>query len=154
MKISFRAIGKTHDPQLRMSIDDFTGRIRHYFPIEWTLIPAPKITSQAELMKAEAELILQTLKPGDYLIALDEHGKQTDSPQLASLIEKQSFQSTRNLVFVIGGAFGFHQTILDKADFVWSLSKLTFPHQLVRLILAEQVYRACTIIRHEKYHHS
>lgn len=154
MKISLWTIGKQHDPQLKKSIDDFTGRIKHYYPVEWKYFALPKISDRNELMRAEGGLVLSALRPGDYLIALDEHGKQLDSPQLAELIEKQSFQSTKNLVFVIGGAFGFDKAVLDKADFVWSLSKLTFPHQLVRLILAEQVYRACTIIRNEKYHHS
>ena len=98
-------------------------------------------------------MILQLLKPEDYLIALDEYGKQFSSEGLAQLLQQRAVASTRNLVFLIGGAFGLHETVLQKARLKWSLSQLTFPHQLVRLILAEQVYRACTILQNEKYHH-
>ncbi len=153
MKILFYAIGKNHDPELKTAIDDFTGRIKHYFPVAWKIFPQPKISNQQELMKAEAAVILNAVQNGDYLVALDEHGKQMDSPALATFIEQQSFNSTKQMVFIIGGAFGIHKDLLDKCQFKWSLSQLTFPHQLVRLILAEQVYRACTILRNEKYHH-
>lgn len=153
MKISFYAIGKNHDPELRGAIHDFTNRIQHYFPVAWKLFPQPKISNQQELMKAEAEMLLNVVQSGDYLVALDERGKQMDSPGLASFIEQQSFRSTKQMVFIIGGAFGIHKPLLEKCQFKWSLSQLTFPHQLVRLILVEQVYRACTILRNEKYHH-
>lgn len=154
MKISFWAIGKPHDITLKKAIDEFSARIPHYFPLEWKIFPAPKISNRADLMKAESAMLKSAIRPGDYLIMLDENGKQLDSPQLATLIEKQSFQSTKQLVFIIGGAYGFAEDFLKQSQFVWSLSRLTFPHQLVRLILSEQVYRACTIIRNEKYHHS
>jgi 23S rRNA (pseudouridine1915-N3)-methyltransferase len=93
------------------------------------------------------------LQKDDFLVALDEHGKQFSSVALADFIEKQTTASTKNLVFLIGGAFGLDEEVLKRANFKWSLSQLTFPHQLVRLILAEQIYRACSIIRNEKYHH-
>ncbi len=90
----------------------------------------------------------------DVLIVLDEKGKQFTSEQLAELIQLKANSSTKNLVFLIGGAYGVEERIIKRANHVWSISKLVFPHQMVRLILAEQVYRACTIIRNEKYHHT
>ena len=90
----------------------------------------------------------------DYLVALDERGKEMSSVTLANFIQARANESTKRLVFLIGGAFGIDKAVLDRADFKWSLSSLTFPHQLVRLILAEQVYRACSILRNEKYHHN
>jgi 23S rRNA (pseudouridine1915-N3)-methyltransferase len=98
-------------------------------------------------------MITEWLDKDTFLVALDEYGKEMDSEGLASLLVKRGNMSTRKLVFLIGGAFGLDESILNRADYKWSLSKLTFPHQLVRLILAEQVYRAYTIIKNEKYHH-
>ena len=93
------------------------------------------------------------LQKEDYLVALDERGKQFDSVQLSQFLQIRGNESTKKLVFLIGGAYGIDEAILKRANQKWSLSLLTFPHQLVRLILAEQVYRACTILRNEKYHH-
>ncbi len=109
--------------------------------------------SEIDLKKKEAEIILQWLRPDDFLVALDEKGKQLSSDGLAKFIQTRSNGSVKNIIFLIGGAFGLDQQIINKANFTWSLSGLTFPHQLVRLILAEQIYRACTILRNEKYHH-
>ena len=106
-----------------------------------------------DLKKKEGEIILQWLKQDDYLIALDERGKELSSEGLAKFLQHRATESTKNLVFLIGGAFGMDEPVLKRANYRWSLSSLTFPHQLVRLILAEQVYRACTILRNEKYHH-
>jgi 23S rRNA (pseudouridine1915-N3)-methyltransferase len=156
MKIQFWSIGKNHEPYIKEGVDDFTGRIGKYFSAEWTIIPVPKnagMMSEMDLKKKEGEIILDWLKPNDYLVTLDEKGKEMTSEQLAKFIQARANESVKNLVFVIGGAFGLDQRVLDQADYKWSLSKLTFPHQLARLILAEQVYRACTILRNEKYHH-
>ncbi|MGC4036421.1 MAG: 23S rRNA (pseudouridine(1915)-N(3))-methyltransferase RlmH [Chitinophagaceae bacterium] len=156
MKIHFWSIGKAHEPFIKDGIDDFTKRISKYYPVEWSIISPPKnaaVLSEPDLKKKEGEIILERLNKDDYLIALDEHGKQVSSEALAEFIIKRSNQSIRNLVFLIGGAFGIDTAVLDRANYKWSLSQLTFPHQLVRLILAEQVYRACTIIKNEKYHH-
>jgi 23S rRNA (pseudouridine1915-N3)-methyltransferase len=103
--------------------------------------------------KKEAELILGKINPKDLLILLDERGKQFASETLADFIMKRGNESVKNLVFLIGGAFGIDEAVFKRANHKWSLSQLTFPHQLVRLILAEQVYRACSILRNEKYHH-
>ena len=156
MKIQFWSIGKNHEPHVREGIDEFTQRIEKYFHVEWNIIPVPRnagMMSEMDLKKKEGEIIMDWLKKDDYLVALDEHGKEMSSEKLAAFIQARANESTRTLVFVIGGAFGLDETLLQKADFKWSLSKLTFPHQLARLILAEQVYRACTIMRNEKYHH-
>jgi 23S rRNA (pseudouridine1915-N3)-methyltransferase len=156
MKIQFWAIGKNHESYVKEGIEDFTKRISNYFPVEWTIIPVPKnagMMSEMDLKKKEGELILEWLEKDDYLVALDEHGKQLTSEGLAGFIQKISNRSIKRMVFVIGGAFGLDELILKRADFTWSLSELTFPHQLVRLLLAEQVYRACTILKNEKYHH-
>lgn len=156
MKVSLWTIGKTNEIYVKEGINDFTKRISRYFPIEWNIIPVPKnagMLSEMDLKKKEAETILQWLRPEDYLVALDERGKQLSSEGLAKFIQTRSNESVKNIVFLIGGAFGLEDQILAKAKFTWSLSQLTFPHQLVRLILAEQIYRACTIIRNEKYHH-
>ncbi|HTM93936.1 MAG TPA: 23S rRNA (pseudouridine(1915)-N(3))-methyltransferase RlmH, partial [Flavisolibacter sp.] len=137
-------------------IAEFTKRISKYFPVEWTIIPVPKnagMLSEMDLKKREGETILQWLKPDDYLIALDEHGKQFSSEGISEFLQERASASTKNLVFLIGGAFGLDAAVLKRAQMKWSLSQLTFPHQLVRLILAEQVYRACTILKNEKYHH-
>lgn len=157
MKIYFWSIGKLHKPYVKEGIETFTKRLSHYYNIEWKLIPPVKHAvslSNIDLKKNEAEVILNLLLPGDVLILLDEKGKQITCEQLAELIQINANNSTKNLVFLIGGAYGVDEKIIKRANYVWSLSKLVFPHQLVRLILSEQVYRACTIIRNEKYHHT
>jgi 23S rRNA (pseudouridine1915-N3)-methyltransferase len=156
MKISFWSIGKPHETYIKEGTEDFTRRISRYFPVEWSVIPVPKNAGalpEAELKKREGDLLLQLLKPEDYLVALDERGRQLTSEGLSTFIQQRATESTRSLIFLIGGAFGLDERILKRAGFTWALSNLTFPHQLVRLILAEQVYRACTILRNEKYHH-
>ena len=156
MKIHFWSIGKANEPYIKEGVEDFTKRISKYYPVEWTIIPLPKnagMMSEMDLKKKEAEIVLEWLEKNDYLVALDERGKQFSSADLAHFILKRSNESVRRLVFLIGGAFGLDELILKRANYKWSLSQLTFPHQLVRLILTEQVYRACTIIRNEKYHH-
>ena len=156
MKIWFWSIGKSNESYVKEGIADFTKRISRYFPVEWTIIPVPKnsgMLSEMDMKKTEGETILQWLRQDDYLIALDEHGKQFSSEGLSELLQERASASTKNLVFLIGGAFGLDAAVLKRAQLKWSLSQLTFPHQLVRLILAEQVYRACTILQNEKYHH-
>jgi len=156
MKLHFWSIGKINEAYVKEGVEDFTKRISKYYPVEWTIIPMPKnagMMSEMDLKKKEAEIVLEWLNKDDYLVALDERGKQFDSGSLAEFIMKRSNESVKNLVFLIGGAFGLDKAVLDRANYKWSLSSLTFPHQLVRLILAEQVYRACTILRNEKYHH-
>ncbi|RYY94827.1 MAG: 23S rRNA (pseudouridine(1915)-N(3))-methyltransferase RlmH, partial [Chitinophagaceae bacterium] len=133
-----------------------TKRLGRYFPAEWSILPVPKnagLLSEADLRKREGELVLDWLKPDDFLVALDERGKMLSSEGLAGFLQQRATESTRHVVFLIGGAFGLDAPVLKRAQLQWSLSALTFPHQLVRLLLAEQLYRACTILRNEKYHH-
>ena len=156
MKISLWSVGKQHDTYISVGVEDFTGRISRYFPVDWQLIPAPKIAgkmSEIELKKVEGITILDQLQKDDFLVALDERGKMLNSPDLAQFLQIRANESTKNIVFLIGGAYGIDESVLKRAQLKWSLSSLTFPHQLVRLILTEQVYRACTILRNEKYHH-
>ncbi|MEJ8819161.1 23S rRNA (pseudouridine(1915)-N(3))-methyltransferase RlmH [Lacibacter sp. H407] len=157
MKIHFWSVGKQHEAYVKAGVDEFTKRISNYYPVEWTILPMPKNTgtlSESDLKKKEGELILNSLQKDDYLVALDERGKQISSEGLAELIMKRGNESVKNLVFLIGGAYGIDEAVMKRANYKWSLSQLVFPHQLVRLILAEQVYRACSINRNEKYHHS
>jgi len=135
----------------------FTKRISNYFPVQWHIIPPQKNAGQLSeilLKKKEAEAVLALLQKDDYLIALDGRGMQMGSDDLAGFIQQRANESKKSLIFFIGGSYGIHEILLNRADHTWSLSKLVFPHQLVRLILVEQVYRSCTIIKNEKYHHS
>ncbi len=156
MKIQFWSVGKNHEAYVKAGVEDFTKRISRYYPVDWTIIPVPKnagMLSEMDLKKKEGQVILEWLQKDDYLVALEERGKLLSSEDLASFIQQRANDSTRTLVFLIGGAFGIDEAVLKRANLQWSLSKLVFPHQLVRLLLAEQVYRACTINRNEKYHH-
>ena len=157
MKIQIWSVGKQHDAYVKDGIDDFTKRINKYYPADWLLIAAPKNAaslSEPELKKAEAILIQAQLLKDDYLILLDERGKSLSSPDLAQFIQQRANESSKRVIFLIGGAFGVDELITKRANFIWSLSKLVFPHMLVRLILTEQLYRACSILRNEKYHHT
>jgi 23S rRNA (pseudouridine1915-N3)-methyltransferase len=156
MKIACWSVGKAHESYVKEGVEDFTRRISRYFKVEWTIIPVPKnagMLSEMDLKKKEGELILQWLSKDDYLVVLDERGKQLSSEGLATFLQARANESAKQLVFLIGGAFGVDEAVLQRANYKWSLSPLVFPHQLVRLILAEQVYRACTILKNEKYHH-
>ena len=156
MKFQFWSIGKTHESYVNEGIDIFTKRLGNYYPVSWQIIPSVRNAgklSETELKNKESELILSQLKKEDYLVLLDERGKQITSVQLADFLQKRANESEKNIIFLIGGAFGVAETITKRANFTWSLSPLVFPHQIVRLLLAEQIYRACSINRNEKYHH-
>ena len=157
MKIQFWSIGKPHETYVKEGVELFTKRISNYHAVEWKIIAMPKnagIMEPAMLKIKEGETILQNLQKDDYLILLDETGKMLHSEQLAKLLEQRTVESTKSLVFLIGGAYGVSEVVKKRANFIWSLSALVFPHQLVRLVLAEQIYRACSIIKNEKYHHT
>jgi 23S rRNA (pseudouridine1915-N3)-methyltransferase len=156
MKIECWAIGKAHESYVAEGVKDFTKRIGNYFPMEWQLFSLKKFfgtVSPQKLKEEEKILILSALKPDDWLITLDEKGKSMSSRRLAAFIQDRGNESVKRLIFLIGGTYGLDEDVLQKSKFIWSLSELTFPHQLVRLILAEQIYRACSIGRNEKYHH-
>ena len=157
MKLHFWSVGKVHESYVKEGVELFTKRITHYYPVEWNIIPMPKnssMLSEMDLKKREGETILNFLKQKDHLVLLEEKGQQLKTEELAGLIQARSNESVKNLIFLIGGAYGVSEAVKKRANFKWSLSSLVFPHQLVRLVLAEQVYRACTILRNEKYHHS
>ena len=155
MKISFWSVGKNNETYVKEGVEDFTRRISRYFKTEWIIIPMPKnsgILPEMELKKKEGEAIMQLLTKDDYLVALEERGKQLSSEGLAEFIQARANESTKKIIFLIGGAYGIDEQVLKRANFKWSLSQLVFPHQLVRLILSEKVYIACTILKNKKYH--
>jgi len=157
MKIQFYSIGREHEAYVKTGVEDFTRRIARYYPVEWKIIAPPKhaaVLQEAELRQKEAASVFELLRKEDFLVALDETGKSMSSPDLAAFLQVRANESVKQMIFLIGGAYGLHESVIKRANYIWSLSKLTFPHQLVRLILAEQVYRACTILRNEKYHHA
>lgn len=157
MKFQFWSVGKNHEPYVKEGIELFTKRISNYYAVDWNIIPMPKNAaslSEADLKKKEGEIITGLLQKDDYLVLLEETGKIIGSEDLADFIQQRANDSTKTIVFLIGGAFGVSDAVKQRANYKWSLSRLVFPHQLVRLILAEQVYRACSINRNEKYHHS
>ena len=156
MRFQFLSVGKVNESYVDEGIKMFTKRITNYYQTDWNIIAPPKnaaTLSNIELKNKEGELILQQIKADDYLVLLDERGKQFTSEALANFIQQRANESKKNIIFLIGGAFGVSESVFKRADFEWSLSPLVFPHQLVRLILAEQIYRACSINRNEKYHH-
>ena len=129
MKLQFWAIGKNHEPYVKSGVEDFTKRISNYYKVDWNIIPVPKnsgMMSEMDLKKKEGELIMEWLEKEDYLVALDEHGKQMGSEGLADFIQKAANRSAKRMVFIIGGAFGLDEIVLKRADFRWSLSELTF----------------------------
>ena len=151
MPIKIIAIGKKHEDWVEVGIERYQKRLKRPFDAEWVLLPHSSLGGVAA-RQDESERILKRLNANDYVLLLDEKGKIVDSPTLSSIISEQ-LNTSRPIVFVIGGAYGVDQTVIDRSDFVWSLSRLVFPHQLVRLILAEQIYRAQEINRGGKYHH-
>lgn len=157
MKLQLWSIGKPHDDTLKKAIEDFTKRIKNYYPVEWLIVTPVKNASaftETELKKQESKIILNKVTKDDFLVLLDETGKQLSSTELANFISQKATTGIRSLIFLIGGTYGVSDEIKQRANFIWSLSALVFPHMIVRLILAEQLYRACTILRNEKYHHS
>jgi 23S rRNA (pseudouridine1915-N3)-methyltransferase len=157
MRIQFWAVGKPHEKYVEEGVTEFTKRIMNYFPVVWKIIPVPKNAaslSEEILKKKEGEAILKILTEADCLVVLDEKGESFTSVQLSAFLQSKANESVRELIFLIGGAYGIDADVLKRANHTWSLSALTFPHQMVRLILSEQVYRACSILRNERYHHS
>lgn len=155
MKTVLILVGKTVNKHLVACISDYAERISHYIPFEIVTIPELKNTkslSEEQQKKTEGELILKQIQPSDTVVLLDEHGRELRSVEYARWLSQRQ-QTVRRLVFVIGGPYGFSSEVYDRANEKLSLSKMTFSHQMVRLIFAEQLYRACTIIKGEPYHH-
>jgi len=145
------AVGKKHESWVQEGIERYLSRLKKPYTVEWVLLPH-SVMADDGARDEESGRILARLGDGDFVILLDERGDGVDSPQLASLLDR-TFTAGRSVVFVIGGAYGVDDRVHQRADFVWSLSPLVFPHQLVRLILAEQLYRAQQITAGHPYHH-
>lgn len=155
MKTELILVSKTTDKHLAVGINDYTERISHYIPFEITVIPDLKNTkslTEEQQKNKEGELILQKLQPSDTVVLLDEHGKEYRSIEFADWLQRKH-NTARRLVFVVGGPYGFSDAVYARANEKLSLSKMTFSHQMVRLLFVEQIYRACTIIKGEPYHH-
>lgn len=157
MTIKLLAIGKTDSPELQQLIGVYEKRLGHYINFSLVLIPDLKKTknlSEQQQKEKEGELILEQLSPTDVLVLLDENGKQFNSVEFSGYLQKKMNSGIKQLVFVIGGPYGFSETVYKTAKGKISLSKMTFSHQMVRLFVVEQVYRAFTILKNEPYHHS
>ena len=156
MKITLLTVGNTDRDWVRQGLDIYVSRLKHYIPFALVEIPELKNVSSLsteQIKTKEGELILKNVRPGDDLILLDERGKQYSSVELAKVLQDKISYIGKDITFVIGGAYGFSQAVYDRADSKISLSKMTFSHQMVRAIFAEQIYRAFTIMRGEPYHH-
>ena len=156
MELKLVTVGKTDVKWVKEGLDLYVSRLRHYVP--FTLVEIPQLKnvsafSQEQIKEKEGELILRQAAPGDSLILLDERGKEYRSVEWAEWLQARLSRGGKGLVFVIGGAYGFSQAVYDRAEGEVSLSRMTFSHQMVRTIFAEQLYRAFTIIRGEPYHH-
>ena len=155
MKITFLCIGKTSDKQIKSLCEEYLKRLSHYAKVKIEYLELKKKGLSADLLKIEeGKLILSKVDNSTNLILLDELGKQFNSEGFASFLQKGLNASSREMVFVIGGAYGFSEEVYSKASHKIALSKMTFTHQMVRLIFLEQLYRGFTILKGEKYHHS
>ncbi len=156
MKISLILVGRTDAQYFIDSVQEYESRLKHYIPFEIQILPDLKNTKNLtiELQKEkEGELIIKSLQPGDFVVLLDERGKEFTSLQFASFIEKKTYTVNKRLIFIVGGPYGFSEQVYKKAAEKISLSKMTFSHQMIRLIFVEQLYRAMTILNNEPYHH-
>lgn len=155
MKILLMTLGKTTDARLSALIDDYQQRLKHYIPFEFVVVPDiknAKSLTQDQLKTAEGEAILSRLTPAMDVLLLDEHGREFRSIEYADFLQRK-MAAGRDLVLIIGGAYGFSQAVYDRANGKISLSLMTFSHQMIRLMAIEQIYRAMTILRGEPYHH-
>ena len=156
MKAILLSVGKTDDDFYAQAIDVFRKRLGFYLPFDMEFVPDLKNTknlSEKEQKNLEGEGILNRIQPGDYVVLLDDKGKQYSSTEFARFMEKKSHSVPKRLVFVVGGPYGFSEAVYARANEKLSLSKMTFTHQMVRLVFVEQLYRAMTILNNEPYHH-
>ena len=156
MKIALLMIGKTDTRYFAEAINEYKSRLAHYVPFEMQVIPDIKNVknlSESQQKEREGEILLKALQTGDYVVLLDERGKEMTSVQFAHYLEKKMNTTPRRLVFIIGGPYGFSEEVYQMANEKLSLSQMTFSHQMVRLIFVEQIYRAMTILNNEPYHH-
>lgn len=156
MKITLLAIGKTDNKNLQNLIQDYSKRLSHYVSFQFEIIPDiknAKNLSEAQQKKTEGEEIIKRVQNSDFMVLLDEKGKSFSSVAFSEYLQKRMNSGLKNLVFVIGGPYGFSEEVYLRAQGKISLSSMTFSHQMVRLFVVEQLYRAFTILRNEPYHH-
>ena len=156
MKVKLLLTGKTNSDYLKSGIDDYTRRLVHYLPFEMLVIPELKNNknmTEDQQKKKEGDLILSQINSSDFVILLDENGKEFSSIGFSEFIRKKMISGLKSMVFVVGGPYGFSDEIYKRSDLKISLSKMTFSHQMVRLIFVEQLYRIMTILKSEPYHH-
>jgi 23S rRNA (pseudouridine1915-N3)-methyltransferase len=153
MKLRIIWLGKTRDPWIKQGVVEYSGRIGRYLPLTIDELKDEKDATLEEGRRREGERLLKQLSPNAVLVALDERGQQMDSVKFAEFIGKHRDSSTTELVFAIGGSYGFSDEVRSRAAKVLALSSMTFTHQMVRPFLLEQIYRACTILNNEPYHH-
>lgn len=157
MKIILILNGKTEDDYLIRGTSIYEQRLKHYLTFETIIIPALKNTKALSIeqqKQKEGDILLKNIQPSDRLILLDENGKEFNSLQFADFVQQQMNSGLRNLIFVVGGPYGFSDDVYKRANGKVALSKMTFSHQMVRLFFVEQLYRAMTILKNEPYHHS
>lgn len=155
MKLTLLLTGKTTDVHLDALIGEYTKRLGHYVPFALQVIPElknAKSLTQEQVKEQEGQLILKSLTPNQEVILLDEHGREYRSVEFADFVQRK-LSSGRDVTFVVGGPYGFSKAVYDRADGQVSISKMTFSHQMIRLLFTEQLYRAMTILHHEPYHH-
>ena len=156
MKVSFIFVGKTEEGFVKAACEQYEKRLKHYLPFQFLIIPDIKQggkMSQVELKNKEGELILKQLQPSDVVMLLDDKGKQFTSLEFSNYLQQQMNAGIKNLCFVVGGAFGFSDAVYARANGKISFSKMTFTHQMIRMLLLEQCYRGMTILKGESYHH-
>lgn len=156
MKITLAVVGKTEVGFVRQGIEEYVKRLQHYVSFNIQYVGDVKGTrnmSEAQQKAAEGKSLLATLEAGDHVVLLDEHGTERTSMDFSQWLQRRMASGSKRVVFVVGGPYGFSQDVYDRANEKISLSKMTFPHELVRLVFVEQLYRAFTILRHEPYHH-
>lgn len=156
VKLTLLTVGKTDVKWVREGLDLYASRLSHYVPFSVVELPEQKnvsALSESQIKEREGVLILKALKPADDVVLLDEHGRELRSVEFAKTLEERMSRGGRDLVFVIGGAYGFSEAVYSRASWKLSLSKMTFSHQMVRTVFVEQLYRAFTILKGEPYHH-
>ncbi len=156
MKITLLAIGKTNTKYLQEGIEQYIKRLSHYIPFEFKILPDVKTTkglTQEKQKEMEGQMFLNCIQSGDIVVLLDEKGKEMTSREFSVYLDKKMVTVAKNLIFVIGGPYGFSQEMYNRANEKLSLSKMTFSHEMIRLFFIEQIYRAMTILKGEPYHH-
>lgn len=152
MNIRLILVGKTTTPFVKEGFDVYVKRLKHYYKFEVLELPDGKLKDPEKQKEVEAQTILKSIRPDDFLVILDEKGVNPTSREFAQFLQKKMNAGTKQLVLLVGGAFGFTKEVYDRADFQLSFSKMTFSHEMIRLFIAEQVYRAFTILKGESYH--